>query len=342
MLLSIVIPVYNVKEYLPQTVESLYAQAFEDFELLLINDGSTDGSDAICDQIAAEDSRVRVFHIPNGGVSAARNLGLMQAKGDYVHFMDSDDTLKPGMYCEFQKQARRNGPDIITCGVEYINVRWNTSESIKDTQTQHIHNPGAYLNRLPTALRKLLLLHVVNKWYRRTWLDENKCRFQEDVRFGEDMIFNCQVLQHAASISAVAREYYCYHRRGDGLTGIQYPEPWKQRPVQLQAVRALYQRYGIWEENSTDILAEERRMCFEALRSVNKPKCSLNQKQKQEYIRKIYTSDIMPLVIQHLGRSPKWEHRISCKLMQWFGVRGAYLVVAMDRGYTNIKQKLRR
>ena len=92
--ISVIVPVYNTEKYLHRCVDSILAQTFTDFELLLIDDGSTDSSGAICDEYAQKDSRVRVFHKENGGVSSARNLGLDKAKGKWVTFVDSDDWIK--------------------------------------------------------------------------------------------------------------------------------------------------------------------------------------------------------------------------------------------------------
>ena len=92
--ISVIVPVYNTEKYLDRCIQSILAQTYTDFELLLINDGSTDSSGAICDKYAKQDVRVRVFHKENGGASSARNMGLDNAKGEWVTFCDSDDTLK--------------------------------------------------------------------------------------------------------------------------------------------------------------------------------------------------------------------------------------------------------
>ena len=93
-LISVIVPVYNTEKYLDECIQSILNQSFTDFELLLIDDGSTDRSGAICDQYAAKDERVRVFHTENGGVSSARNVGLDEAKGEWIAFVDSDDWVK--------------------------------------------------------------------------------------------------------------------------------------------------------------------------------------------------------------------------------------------------------
>ena len=92
---SIIVPVYNTEPFLSRCLDSILCQSFTDFELLLIDDGSTDGSGAICDDYAERDSRIRVFHKENGGVSSARNLGIDNSKGEWLYFADSDDELLP-------------------------------------------------------------------------------------------------------------------------------------------------------------------------------------------------------------------------------------------------------
>ena len=96
MSISIIIPVYNTEKYLPTCLDSILFQSYSDFEILLVDDGSTDGSARICDMYSEKDKRIRVFHKENGGVSSARNLGLDNASGEWVYFVDSDDQVLPG------------------------------------------------------------------------------------------------------------------------------------------------------------------------------------------------------------------------------------------------------
>lgn len=97
-LISVIIPVYNIMEYLPRCVQSVCSQSYSNLEILLVDDGSTDGTGALCDELARTDSRIRVLHKENGGSSSARNLGLDNARGEYIGFVDSDDYISPQMY----------------------------------------------------------------------------------------------------------------------------------------------------------------------------------------------------------------------------------------------------
>ena len=113
--LSIMIPVYNVAAWLPETVDSVLAQTFRDFELILVDDGSTDGSGDICDRYAGQDSRVRVIHQQNAGVSAARNAAVAAARGEYIGFVDSDDIIEADMYAVMMALAEKHGADVVQC-----------------------------------------------------------------------------------------------------------------------------------------------------------------------------------------------------------------------------------
>lgn len=112
-LISVIIPVYNILDCLERCVASVCAQTWENLEILLVDDGSTDGTGALCDRLAETDVRIRVFHKPNGGSSSARNLGISQAKGDFLGFVDSDDYIESNMYEHMMEQMGQNGCRIV-------------------------------------------------------------------------------------------------------------------------------------------------------------------------------------------------------------------------------------
>lgn len=123
---TVIVPVYNVRDYLPQCIESVLHQTMGDLELLLIDDGSSDGSGDICDKYAQDDPRVRCIHKENGGVSSARNLGLDQATGEYVSFLDSDDYLDPDMLEYMFGLIKETGADYAKCPARLVN--WPLAE----------------------------------------------------------------------------------------------------------------------------------------------------------------------------------------------------------------------
>lgn len=132
MLLSIIIPIYNVEKYLPATVDSVLSQTFRDFELILVDDGSTDTSGKICDQYARIDNRVKVIHKKNEGVSEARNVGVAEARGDYIGFVDSDDIIEPIMYELMVNAASDYDCEIIQCEHDRKSTQSNIKYEITD------------------------------------------------------------------------------------------------------------------------------------------------------------------------------------------------------------------
>ena len=119
-LITVIVPVYNIIEYLPRCVESICNQTYRNLEILLVDDGSTDGTDKLCDELAQKDDRIRVFHKENGGSSTARNLALTYAKGEYVGFVDSDDFIAPDMYEKLYSGIVTDGVKVAQIGRDEI------------------------------------------------------------------------------------------------------------------------------------------------------------------------------------------------------------------------------
>ncbi len=200
-LVSIIVPVYKAEKWLHRCVDSILAQTMEDFELLLIDDGSPDRSGEICDEYAAKDSRVRVFHKENGGVSSARNLGLDNAQGEWISFVDADDWVEVDYLAGLTENL---DADFITGGMRDTqgNVcvtenRLYSNVDIREFIEQH--NGGCFVRV------------VWGKLLRREIIEKNRIRFDEKIRFGEDTIFNKQVLLYSDTVRIVNFKGYIYY-----------------------------------------------------------------------------------------------------------------------------------
>ena len=119
-LITVIIPIYNIMDCLERCVSSVCAQTYRNLEILLVDDGSTDGTGALCDRLAERDGRIRVFHKENGGSSSARNLGLQKARGEYLGFVDSDDFIEPDMYGRLMEQVKVGGYSIVQASRDEI------------------------------------------------------------------------------------------------------------------------------------------------------------------------------------------------------------------------------
>jgi len=197
-MISIIVPIYQVEQYLCQSIESILNQTYKQFELLLIDDESTDTSGKICDEYATSDSRIRVFHIKHSGLSVARNKGIEEARGEWIGFVDSDDWIEPEMYNSLLSAVEQSGADIAVCGF------------VSSTGKESILTGGTYSS--DQAMRKLLDSSinntVWNKLYRRELF--NTIRFPEDRNF-EDIAIQHLLLHRASSITVI--EDIAYHYR---------------------------------------------------------------------------------------------------------------------------------
>ncbi len=125
IIISVIVPVYNIFEYLPRCVDSIRKQTYPYLDIILVDDGSTDRTGALAEKLALEDKRIRVFHKENGGSSSARNLGIAQAKGEYLGFVDSDDYIEPEMYERLLAAAQEENLLMVQCSRDEIDERGN-------------------------------------------------------------------------------------------------------------------------------------------------------------------------------------------------------------------------
>lgn len=207
--ISIIVPVYQAEFFLKESVDSILAQTFEDFELILVNDGSPDRSGVICDELALKDKRIRVIHKTNEGQSSARNAGIDASKGKYIGFMDNDDFLYPDMCERLFKNAEKYQTDI-SAGSYIVKDEKGQFSHDKHTSVTHIYNNAqgveAYLSR------ELMDIYVWTKIYRKDFLDKYCIRF-ENGRSDEDILFNFQAFCMAQSIVMTDIPVYIYFER---------------------------------------------------------------------------------------------------------------------------------
>lgn len=320
-------------KYLRETLSSVLAQNLKNCEIILIDDGSTDGSGAICDEFAQNDKRIRAFHIANGGVSRARNFGLTQATGEYVHFMDSDDLIEIGMYERFSEIVEAYHPDVVMCGSLQINTGRNRKNVVAPDEETFLNGRtqiAEYLNRIPLNDMRCLIHYVWNKWYRREFLLQNELTFSTDLNLGEDYVFNCQAVRFAEKIYKVSNTYYHYFIRGNSLVSAFQSEPWKSRQMLFDAHKKLYESFGIWPENKHAIMLEEGKMCFAALRSVNSSRCELSFAEKTAFLIKFSNTEQMKLTMFYLENSGKKLHRVWLLLIQKFNLFGIRIMLFAD------------
>ena len=205
---SFIVPVYNAEQTLRRCVDSILGQDFKDIELLLIDDGSTDGSPAICDGYAEKDPRVRAIHKENGGVSRARNLGISSAEGRYIQFVDSDDWISHDATAELYEAAAANDCDMVICDFyRVVGKRVQQKGNIDETGVFSREIYAEYMMENPADFYYGVLW---NKLFRRDIIEQYGLRMNEEVSWCEDFMFVLEYLVHAKTFFAVQKPLYYY------------------------------------------------------------------------------------------------------------------------------------
>lgn len=200
--ISVIVPVYKAEAYLHRCVDSILAQTFRDFEVLLVDDGSPDKSGEICDEYAKMDKRVRVFHKENGGVSSARQCGMDHAQGEYTIHADPDDWVEPTMLEELYQKAKEEDADLVIC--DFYEERKN--------KTIYVRQQPSSLDHETILCELFQQLHgsCCNKLVKRACYREFGVRFPEELSFCEDLFVNACLVSNDIRIAYLNRAFYHY------------------------------------------------------------------------------------------------------------------------------------
>lgn len=218
MLFSIISPIYNVEKYLEEFIVSILSQTEKNFELLLIDDGSTDKSPQICDEYSKKDSRIKVFHKQNGGVSSAKNLGIKKSQGTYISFIDPDDYIEPNFLktiCTDMQNA--NDIQMVECYTKQFNdngkiftyKKFYKTPCILDSE-KWLSNAEYYFTRDKNLPRTVL--------YSANIIKKNSIFFNENYSVCEDCDFVFKYVRYIKNVFIDTKELYCYRRRLASLT----------------------------------------------------------------------------------------------------------------------------
>ena len=219
-LISVIVPVYNMKEYLARCVDTILAQTFSNMQILLVDDGSTDGSDLLCDQIAHPDKRISALHIEHAGPGAARNRGIREAKGRYVTFVDSDDWIAPDMLESMLKVMIREKADLVTCDLTRTSQVMPSFPGNRDKAPAktEIYTQEEYMRVFFRIGSNEWVHFPVAKLYKREHLSPDL--YPEGIFIGEDVMSTFRVLMKTQRIVHIPKVYYYYYRNPNSATAI--------------------------------------------------------------------------------------------------------------------------
>ena len=218
-LISVIVPVYNVRPYLEKCFDSIARQSYQNLEIILVDDGSTDGSGELCENLSKRDGRVRVIHKKNGGLGSARNAGMDAARGELLSFVDSDDWIEPGMYESLSGIMCRENAQIIACGIKRVSETGEVSYYQDNLKERSVYTREEALIELPKNER--LSNSMCNKLFRRETIQG--LHINEQIYY-EDNPFTPQCIARAERIAYTAEPFYCYFERTGSISRKKFSE----------------------------------------------------------------------------------------------------------------------
>lgn len=310
---SVIVPVFNAQQSLGRCINSILSQTFRDLELILVNDGSTDGSEQICRNWAELDPRVKIIEKPNGGVSRARNRGLEEASGEYIQFVDSDDYIAADMTEKLLAAMQFYGRETAVCSCWQITERdGETTERIK----LGLHKKGSELVFDRDGLWNTMLLLVWetssmecpwNKLYVRKIIEDNGIRFPLELSLGEDFVFNLEYFRHCNGLVFLNEPLYYYRvvENSQSLTCRARPDFLQTICCVEDALRASVEAHHELDEVERQILADHftSRLCTGFLHLSTRCGEMMAKRQIAEIVRR---DDVQEAFAAMGGAFPKY------------------------------------
>lgn len=293
--ISVIVPVYKAEKFIERCVNSILNQTYQDIEVILVDDGSPDACPQICDEYAIRDSRVKVIHKENGGVSTARNAGLDMARGDYIAFVDSDDYLEPCMYEKMMKKALEYECDIVMCDCvkEYKKQNELYTHNIRSgfydcRQLEKEYYPHLLMMEnveYPATISNWLLL-----W--KSTLNTTDMRYEIGVRYSEDLLFGAKLMWNASSFFYMKGEaYYHYGMNPESASHTYVVDKWddyEKLYVNIKRIFAKDQKYDFSYQIDLCLLFFVYNTVGEICRANN-----ISTVDKNDRIKSILTSSIV-------------------------------------------------
>lgn len=336
--LSVIVPVYQVEEFLPRCIDSILAQTYKDFELILVNDGTKDDCPRIMAEYAEKDCRIRQIHKENGGLSSARNAGMQVARGEYIIFVDSDDYIAPDLFADALAEADRTGAELVV---------WNYRKA-------YDHEIGdAYLTMEDEVLDLDAMglqsyyykywfpyKHGVEAWnrlYRREIIEREKLEFQLNHEIlAEDSLFSAMYLMHTHKLAALSKPYYYYYMRSGSI--MNSAKPRAAHRLMTLAVRLCDYIHSLGRNELDDVLPV---MCYAMLiakgiaidPSMEDVYMAMEEYRHNDTMRYLLKRLIAPAPLLkytlHTGKGPRMQFRARMFAARWLrgDLRGAAALI---------------
>lgn len=291
--ISVIMPVYRVEDYVGRAIESMQKQTLQEFEFLIVDDGSPDRSGEICDAYAKKDARIRVFHRKNQGAPAARNAAMDLAKGKYLYFLDSDDWAEPEMLEEMYRLAEKYRAELVVAGF-YIDTYYGENQFRSD---DYVPEDAVYMTKEEfrrnsyRLFDRNMLYTPWNKLYLREYIEKHRLRFPKTM--WDDFPFNLSVIDQVERVAVTSRQYYHFIRaRAESETAAYRPGMYEKREEEHGWLLDLYRRWNIRTPETAEFIARRYIERFiGCVENLTNPNCRMNYRQKRREVRKMLKNE---------------------------------------------------
>ena len=323
---SIIMPVYQVENYVGRAIESMQKQTLTDWEFLIVDDGSPDKSGAICDEYAKHDDRLRVIHKENGGAPSARNIAIDLAKGKYMYFLDSDDWAEPTMLEDMVRLAEQHGLEMVVSGY-YIDTYYNDTEKFTQEQYAEDRVYGSQVEFRRDAHRlfdKNLLYTPWNKLYLSKYILDHKLYFPQT--FWDDFPFNLSVIRDVEKVGVLSEKYYHFIRqRAESETAKYRNDMYEKREEEHQWMLELYEYWGEMSPEINEFLCRRYiERVIGCIENVTNKNCHLPAKEKKMMIKKMITDSKAVEAVQVAQPKSSYMKLLLCPI-KWQNTGLTYL-----------------
>lgn len=303
--ISTIIPIYNSEKLISRTLDSIINQKYRPMEIILVNDCSTDNTKNICFEYIKKYNFIKMINLSeNKGVSNARNKGIEVAKGDYIHFMDSDDTINDHMYLELSKYMEKGYYDIVTTGSSMIfnNNNIEKRHIKQDIICKNKTDVADYLKRFTMTDKERVLNVIWNKLYSRKIINKYNLKFDMSINLGEDFLFNCLYLKKVESLLEIKSCMYNYYKNQENnLTSKFRVDILSRRKKVYNAWIDLYKSYNIYDDKKKKEFENyEGFLMYYSLYTVFSKTCKLNEEEKINFLHTLIMDDHIKFVYRYL------------------------------------------
>lgn len=332
-MISLIIPVYNAAQFITETIESILSQTYSDFEIVAIDDGSTDNSYEILREFGAKDTRVKVFHQENAGVSATRNAGLLLAQGEYICFVDADDVIEKD-YLEKMYYAIGNS-DLVICGFKKKNLE--TNEIVLKTppviECREFATAKEFVQDLKFEDKGIVLNYLWNKLFKKNIIYDQKLQFNESLCLGEDFVFICEYVKNCKTIATVQAPLYIYMKRPiNSLTTRFDIKEYNRRLIMRECFRNFLESFEIDPDVSELFIINEGSYLITSLEKIARVGKKNKFANKKIYINSFLNVDDIKYMRFYLKRRKGIQCRVLDFLIKTKNATLLYFVFWLKKG----------